>query len=289
MGKRNDAFEVKDIRIYNRIFPYLMPKRTDSLVYYPMSIDMTRSVNFIRLRNKQAGEKKYHLFDLIMAALVRTFALKPALNRFIMGSKFWQRNNLSFNFVIKTGYNEEADERNAVVTFEPDMVFEEIAAIMRQTINSIRRSEEAEEEGILKMLLRLPPWMLRLVIGTLRRLDRIGRYPKSLRAIDGLHVSAFVANLGSINIPNAPYHHLYDWGTTSLFITFGKLHRTKDIKKDGTDQITDRIDFGITLDERIAEGFYFMRAMNLMRYFLENPHMLENPPDLDGVIGKVSQ
>ena len=288
MGQRNDAFEVKDIRLYNRIFPYLMPKRTESLVYYPMSIDMTRAVNFIRLRNKQAGEKKYHIFDLIMAALVRTFALKPALNRFIMGSRYWQRRELSFNFVIKVDYNEEADERNAVITFEPDMVFEEIAAIMRQSINSIRNSDESEEEGVLRMLLKLPPWLLRIIMGGLKAADRLGCYPKSLRAIDGLHVSAFVANLGSINIPAAPYHHLYEWGTTSIFITFGKLHRTKEVKRDGTDQVTDRIDFGITLDERIAEGFYFMRAMNLMRYFLENPHMLENPPDLEAVTGSTS-
>ena len=34
-------------------------------------------------------------------------------------------------------------------------------------------------------------------------------------------------------------------------------------------------DFGITLDERIADGVYYAKAVNLLEYILDNPKMLE--------------
>ncbi len=288
MSRRNDASKVEDIKLYNRIFPYLMKKRTESLVYYTISVDMTRAVNFIRLRNKQAGEKKYHLFDIIMAAMARTLALKPCLNRFIEKYEYWQRNDISFSFVVKRIHTNKGEERNAVVTFEPDMIFEEVAAIMRQTINSARNADESGEERIIKALFKLPKFIRLLCVHILRSLDRNGRYPKFLRSVDGLHASAFIANLGSISIPNPPYHHLYEWGTTSLFITFGKLHRKKVQSESGLDQVISTIDFGVTVDERIAEGYYFMQSMKLLCCLLENPHMLETRPDLETPTEEVS-
>ena len=281
MKKRNDAVRVTDIPIYNRIYPYLMKRRSEAMVFYTLNADMTQAVSYIRSRNRAAKENKYHLFDFIMAALTRTFALKPKLNRFISNCSHWQRNGISFTFVVKQEYSENGAERNAVVSFDPDMVFEEVAAIMRKTISSVRNDDEADEEKLLKTLFKLPKWMLLLFIRLLRCLESIGRYPKSLSAIDGLHASAFVANLGSINIPNPPYHHLYEWGTTSIFITFGKLHRSKVITEGGIEQIIDSIAFGVTVDERIAEGFYFMKAMKLFRFYLEHPHLLDVRPDLD--------
>lgn len=280
MPRRNDATHVDTIRLYNRIFPYLMKRRSDSVVFYSLEIEMTNAVQFIQRKNREAGERKYRIFDLIIAALVRTTALRPSLNRFICNGEFWQRNELSFNFVVKQDLTEEAPEKNAIVRFESDMIFEEVAAIMRQTINSARRNDQDESEALLKFLLRLPKPILKIVISMLGALDKRGRMPRSIGSIDGLHVSAFVSNLGSINIPNAPFHHLYEWGTTSIFITLGKMHRSKHIDENDHEYIKDNMLFGFTIDERIAEGFYFMKAMRLFRELLENPELLELRPNL---------
>ena len=275
MGRRNDADAVSGIKLYHRIFPYLMTKRSDAFVYYSVTIDMTKSLQFIRRRNMHAGEHKYQLFTVIAAALVRTIALKPALNRFVSGHRYWQRRELSFNFVVKQSYSETGAQRNAVVRCEPDMTFEEIAALMRNAVSQARNDDESREERALAAFFRLPHPLRRLLLNVLRGLDTVGRYPKSLGQIDGLHASAFIANLGSIGLPSPLMHHLYNWGTTSLFVSFGRLERSRDgYRESGT------MEFGFTIDERIAEGYYFMRSVKLFQYFLENPHMLEQPPDL---------
>ena len=46
---------------------------------------------------------------------------------------------------------------------------------------------------------------------------------------------------------------------------------------DGSVQIRDMIDIGATLDERIADGFYFARSLKLIKYIFENPEILEQP------------
>lgn len=35
------------------------------------------------------------------------------------------------------------------------------------------------------------------------------------------------------------------------------------------------IDIGATLDERIADGFYFARSLKLLHHIFENPEMLD--------------
>ncbi len=280
MPKRNDATLVKDIKIFNRMFPYLMPKRSESLVYFYMEIDMTNAVNFIRQKNKDCGEKRYRLFDVILAAMTRTFALRPALNRFIANYDYWQRNELSFNFVVKKELSDDAPERNAIVKFQPEMNFEEIAEIVRDAIDTARESEESEDEATIKFFLKLPKFLLKFAVGRLKKMDEKGRYPKALSEVDGLHVSAYVANLGSINISNPPFHHLYEWGTTSLFITMGKMHRKRMLDENDNEYIKDTMELGITIDERIAEGFYFMKALKELQTHIENPELLEERPDL---------
>ena len=77
MSKRNDAVPVTDIKIFNRLFPYLMKRRCDSLVYYKLDIEMTNAVQFIQKKNHEAGERKYRIFDLIMAALTELLLYDP--------------------------------------------------------------------------------------------------------------------------------------------------------------------------------------------------------------------
>ena len=48
MSKRNDAVRVFDIDPYKQIFPYIMSRRSDALVYQNMVFDLTRMVAFIK-------------------------------------------------------------------------------------------------------------------------------------------------------------------------------------------------------------------------------------------------
>lgn len=37
------------------------------------------------------------------------------------------------------------------------------------------------------------------------------------------------------------------------------------------------IDLGLTIDERIADGYYYAKTVRLLKTLLENPHLLDEP------------
>ena len=39
------------------------------------------------------------------------------------------------------------------------------------------------------------------------------------------------------------------------------------------------MDLGLTIDERIADGYYYSKTVRLLKKLLENPQLLEKPLD----------
>ena len=60
-------------------------------------------------------------------------------------------------------------------------------------------------------------------------------------------------------------------------ITIGALRKEEVLMPDGTKQVRDLVDIGATLDERIADGFYFARSLKLMKHIFAHPELLEKP------------
>lgn len=60
-------------------------------------------------------------------------------------------------------------------------------------------------------------------------------------------------------------------------VTIGTLHKAEVLMPDGTKEIRDVIDIGATLDERIADGFYFARSLKLIKHIFANPELLDQP------------
>ena len=46
---------------------------------------------------------------------------------------------------------------------------------------------------------------------------------------------------------------------------------------EGNVSMRDSIDLGLTIDERIADGYYYSKTVRLLRKLLENPELLEQP------------
>ncbi|MGD1832958.1 MAG: 2-oxoacid:acceptor oxidoreductase [Sphaerochaetaceae bacterium] len=277
MKRRNDATFVTNLIPYKRIFPYIMPKRTESLVYHKFSIDLTKTLQFIKELNRTDNNKdhQYRVFEFFLSAVMRTIALRPQLNRFIMNYDCWQRNELSLNFVVKEDYTDEAPEHSAILYFEPTMTFPEMATIINNTIEDSRKGgNDNDTDAAINFFLHFPKFILRAIVGIIRFLDVKGIAPKALRDADGLHATAFVANLGSINLLGSPHHHLYEWGTTSIFITMGMLQRKRTIDAEGNRSFVDKMDIGVTLDERIADGFYFIRSIQVLQDILNHPEKM---------------
>ena len=95
-------------------------------------------------------------------------------------------------------------------------------------------------------------------------------------ATDPNYSSIFLSNLGSIKL-NSGYHHLTNWGTNSLFIVVGERKMRPFYNDDGTYEMRDSVDIGITIDERIADGYYYAKSLRLVRKLIENPELLDQP------------
>jgi pyruvate/2-oxoglutarate dehydrogenase complex dihydrolipoamide acyltransferase (E2) component len=72
----------------------------------------------------------------------------------------------------------------------------------------------------------------------------------------------------------AAYHHLFEWGTCSLFVTIGKIKPTVVVGPDGNPAVRRTMELKIALDERIADGYYDARALELFDQYLNEPDQL---------------
>ena len=124
----------------------------------------------------------------------------------------------------------------------------------------------------------MPHWMMMLIVKTVLALDKHGWAPDFLIGSDPNHAAIFLSNLGSIGL-ECGYHHLVNWGTNSCFVVVGKKHFTKTISADGSEDVHEVIPLGITLDERIADGYYYSGTVALVKELLEHPELLETPAD----------
>ena len=280
MNKRNDAVRVYDILPYKQIFPFIMKKRSEALVFQSMIIDLTKTVEFIKT-NKAPDGRSYRVFEVFIAAVLRTIALRPELNRFLANNKYWQRNELSVNFVVKEDYTDDAPEHSMPLYFKEDMILPEIADIINNAIIEQRNpSNDSSTDALIRFFLRFPQWFIKAFVIFASNLDKHGRAPRALREADGLHTTIFISNMGSIGLGGgSPHHHLYEWGTTSLFATMGIMRRTRKKVGDKT-IITDSMEVGFTVDERITDGFYFTKSIKIMQELLNDPATLMERPVL---------
>ena len=46
---------------------------------------------------------------------------------------------------------------------------------------------------------------------------------------------------------------------------------------DGSYEMHEMLDLGLTIDERLADGYYYSKTIKLLRKLLENPELLETP------------
>ena len=62
-----------------------------------------------------------------------------------------------------------------------------------------------------------------------------------------------------------------------MFVALGEKKLRPFYDEQGNVTMRDSIDLGLTIDERIADGYYYSKTMRLLRKLLENPELLETP------------
>ena len=117
----------------------------------------------------------------------------------------------------------------------------------------------------MSFLLSLPGFATRFLLLLLRIADELGVLPRAFIDPDPLYTAVFLANLGSIGYPSG-FHHLWEYGTASLFGVMGKVEPGPDGRR--------TITVAWTYDERINDGLYSYFTLMGIRERLENPEML---------------
>ena len=271
-GDRRDGRRLKTVHDFNGIFPYIMRGRNESIVFFSEVLDVENLLAYIERKKGTPGETSF--FQVFVAAMVQTFRERPAMNRFIMGRRIYQRDAVDVCFVVKREFSDEGTETTMKVRFKEDDTFEDIKRKLVSDIRTAKSGEEKDDDAFISFLMSLPRFMIRAIARLLEWCDFYFGVPKDLENIDPLRCSIFLTNLGSIGI-DAPYHHLYEWGTCSVFGAIGKIRNTPIALEDGSLVVRKAVEVKMSLDERIADGFYFARSLEVFRRYIANPELLE--------------
>jgi len=212
---------------------------------------------------------------LIIAAYVRALRKFPQINRFIKGKHFYQRNEVSVCFVmLKNRENDGSYEETVLkLKFDPDATLFQVCEQVNKAVEDNRAvAHENATDKLLSAVLRTGP-LVSLVAGVIKTMDYFGFAPRAI--IDGspFHTGLFITNLMSIRA-NYVYHHLYEFGTTSLFVSMGNCQKRLE-KHD--DQVVEKrcIPLGVTVDERICSGFEFVCFLREFESYIRKPKRLE--------------
>lgn len=275
-GDRRDGRWIRDIDGFHAVMMHLIPNRTEAEVYSKEEFDVTALLKLVEDRNSGNPEIQTKAFHIFVAAIAKTLYHREMLNRFVAGRRMYQRNELTFAFVVKRQFSDHAEELLLTMKVDGDTTLDDISRKILGETKELRDSGKSELDATINFFARLPRFVQRFAMRCFRMLDFYGLMPQFMTDGDTNFVSVLLSNLGSIKA-DATYHHLNNYGTNSIMMTIGEIHKAQVLGKDGIPVIRDVVNFGINVDERIADGFYFAKSMKLMRYVIEHPKMLEAP------------
>lgn len=275
-GDRFDGILIKKLDPMHVITPILYPNRCDNEAFFSAKIDITNLRAYVKKKNMEEEIVKYSVFQVIVCAVMKLLTIRPKLNRFVANRLMYQRKELTASFVVKKMFSDDGAEALAIISAEPDDTIETIHRKIAEQITSGRSEKVDKSSESMDIVSRMPRRMTRLFCQIICFLDKIGHCPKGLIDTDPYYTSVVLTNLGSIGLP-AGYHHLTNWGTTSVFVVVGEIKKVEVTLDDGTKEMHEMIDFGMTIDERLADGYYYAKSLRMLKYLLQKPELLERP------------
>lgn len=271
-GLRSDGRKIKSLGPFFRVIPHVMKERSDAHVYYTQDLPIRYLDEYIAKKEQEGIKMSY--MNIIYAALVRMLAEKPALNRFVMDGRTYARHGIHISLAIKKEMSEETEETTLKIPFTGSENIFEVKKILDDTIAQNRDlSAENSTDRLAKLLSLVPDWLFKFIVNILMFLDKHGMMPKAVIEASPFHTSAFLTNVGSLGI-DAIYHHLYNFGTTGVFLAMGKKKKAY-IYEDDNIVEEKTISLAWVADERICDGFYYANALKSFYRYMKKPELLE--------------
>ena len=269
-GHRSDGKVVKKASAELKVMACTMKERVDSQVFFNQDIVVDKMDEYIA-KMAEKGEKFTYL-DILFAAVIRIIAERPKLNRFVVNGRLYARNKMTISLTLKQSLSDDSDDS----TIKPEFTGEE-------TIFEVRDRILTGTDKIAGALSKIPGGVFKVVVGLLVWLDKHGMCPKAVIKASPFHTSCYITDVASIGI-NSIYHHIYNFGTTSMFFAMGK--RKKSLIYEDDNIVEERcINLAFVGDERICDGYYYANSFRKLCKLLNKPELLEQPgvrnPDPD--------
>lgn len=277
LGDRYDGRRIRSLEPFYKIIPYIMKSRTDSQNFFEDKIDLEHVEAYIR-EKRSSGIKHIGMLQILVAAMVRTMALKPGLNRFVAGQKIYARNEILVSLALKKKLADGGTETTVKLKFSPHDTLIDVADKMKSVIDDNKKAETSNAaDKTAKLIMACPGFLVKFMVWLLMRLDYLGLMPKIINQASPMHTSMFITDLGSLGIQPI-FHHIYEFGTTSIFIAFGTKYIERIIDKDNNIVEKRYMNIKVVTDERTVDGFYYASAFKLFKRLLQHPERLEVPP-----------
>ena len=271
---RGDGKRLKNVDPMYTVASFVMDKRYDAMNMITIDIPLEPMQDYLAAKRKE-GINISHM-ALILAAYIRTVAEFPMLNRFIINKRPYARNEMSVAMVVLKNGQLDNGTMSKMYFDLGNTVFEVNDTINKYVEENRVAAENNGTEKLIKFLLSLPG-LLTVGVGLFKWLDKHNLLPKKIIDMSPFHNSLVISNLASIRT-NHIYHHLYEFGTSSVFFAMGNTREVP--KRKGKEIIFEKcMPIGVVMDERICSGSYFALAFRKLSAYLKNPTLLETPPE----------
>ena len=273
---RADGKKLNNADPMYKVAAHIMAKRSDAMNMITLDIPIEPINRYLNEKRKEG--KRYSHLSVFIAAYLQTVAQFPALNRFVVNKTIYARNEIAIGMVVLKGGKIDSHGTISKLYLQPEYTIDDVQTTIEKYIDENRNVEAQNSTDKFINFILSVPGLLRFGIMLFKLLDKYGLLPKKIIDISPFHVSAVVTNLASIRT-NHIYHHVYDFGTTSIALAMGNLREVPKRVK-GEIEFERCMPVGLVMDERIASGSYFALAFRRFRKLLENPELLENKAEL---------
>ncbi len=270
---RQDGKRLKQVDPMYTLISYFMPERNDAMNMVTLDIPLEPIQTYLNAKRKE-GYRLSHM-AVVLSAVIRAMTEFPALNRFIVNKKIYDRNELAVGMVVlKPGTMEGTMNK---MYFELEDTIFDVQNSIDSYVETNRKTGETNKTDKLMSFFMKQTWLISFGTALLRWMDKHNLLPRAIIEASPFHVSFSKTNLASIRT-NHIYHHVYNFGTTSMFLALGN---TREVLKKKGDQLDSEkcMPIGVVMDERICDGSYYAAAFQKMKAYMKNPALLETPPE----------
>lgn len=284
-GFRSDGVKVKGLDPIDQMIPHIMSTRNDAQNLNTEPIRVENMDKWIKEKREKEGVS-FNYMHIVVAGAVRTYALRQKLNRFVVGGRIYQRNGLYMSISTKTALSDDAPELTTKIRFTGR---ESVYEVKEKIDQALKASFEADRENgstkVATKITSIPNFLVSFGVKFLKLLDRWGMLPKSLINVSPFHTSFFLTNLKSIK-GDYIFHHLYNFGTTGMFVSMGKEKYVPCVNIEQELEVGKVMNLGISTDERYCDGFYFLKSFRMWKDYLQHPEKMEQELDIEPIESK---